>query len=91
MDMKNLRESLCPDCGVKMIKVNHKFKPPKKSEIKKWEVVKFLLENGFIYQHIYDNSDKKPPYLEYPEDLKNAIEFANIYKDQAIKKKITNL
>ncbi len=32
----------CPECGQKMAEENHKFRPPKKSDIKAWGVSKFL-------------------------------------------------
>src|SRR5690606_31330077 len=49
----------CPECGQKMVEVNHKFRPPKKADLKSWNVVKFLIENGFLYQHVYKNIDKR--------------------------------
>jgi hypothetical protein len=69
----------------------HRFRPPKKTEDKKWETVKFLIENGFIYQHIYEIVETKNGitnhrnYAKYPDNLLDAKEFIEQYKDQAKK------
>ena len=70
----------------------HRFKPPKKTEDKKWETVKFLIEHGFYYQHIYKKVETTENgnivyenYAKYPENLKDAIEFVEKYKEQARK------
>ncbi|MDR7787008.1 hypothetical protein [Riemerella anatipestifer] len=48
----------CLECGGQMTLFPHRFRPPKKTEDKKWETVRFLVENGFNYQHIYENVSK---------------------------------
>ena len=50
----------------------------RKDDIKKWEVVIFLFENGFKYEHIYDDNLKS--YVEIPENIRDAKEFINKYK-----------
>ena len=42
-----------------MKEVNHNFRPPKRTELKKWEAARILIENGFIYHHIYETVEKK--------------------------------
>src|SRR5215217_7095893 len=74
----------CPECGQRMIQVNHKFRPPKRSESKKWEVVKLFLDNGFFYQHIYKIKFQSP-FEPYPDNMKDALDFISMYKDQAFK------
>jgi hypothetical protein len=70
----------------------HRFRPPKKTDIKKWEVVKFLIEHGFKYQHIYKDVSLNngivdySNYAVYPDNMKEAKEFAEKYSGQAIKK-----
>ena len=84
-DFKNMHESNCPECGQKMIEVNHKFKPPKKTDSKKWAVVKYLIENGFKYQRIFSNVEGLGLFAEnYPEDIKAAKEFVHKFAKQAI-------
>ncbi|NCA79345.1 MAG: hypothetical protein EOM76_04045 [Sphingobacteriia bacterium] len=91
-DFENKSGFTCPECGQKMIEVNHKFRPPKKNNIKSWEVAKYLIENGFIFQHIYKDIEErnglvtKEKYVGYPKDLKEAKKFVNTYRNQAIKK-----
>jgi hypothetical protein len=83
----------CHNCGEPVALLNQKFKPPKKSDIKAWEVVKLLYTNGFTYQHVYKDISKSltvdenssENYVEYPTNLKDANEFINTYKSQAHK------
>ncbi len=83
-DYDNIRKAKCPDCGIVMIQMNHRFRPPKKSEFSKWKTVEFLIENGFFYHHIYDENIV-PTYVPYPEKIREAKEFVKKYKDQALK------
>ena len=46
-------DKLCPDCGKSMAFLSQRFRPPKKTDDKKWEVVIFLVEKGFYYDHIW--------------------------------------
>jgi len=78
MDFNNIILRMCPQCKSEMINVNYKFKPPKKSEVKKWETVKFLLENEFYYQHIYEDGKT----VKYPENINDAKIFVEKYKSQ---------
>ena len=82
----------CPDCRLQMIYLPHRFRPPKKSDGKKWEVVRFFIEHRFYYQHIYNNSDisvkdyhKRENLVEYPNNMNDAKEFVEKYKSQARK------
>lgn len=75
-----------------MIFLSHRFRTPKKSENKKWETVKFLINNGFYYQHIYETVTKTingftncKNLVPYPENIRDAKEFVERYKDQASK------
>lgn len=74
------KEKNCPNCGEKMVFVSQKFKPPKKSDTKAWEMVRLLIENGFYFQSVYT------PYptggyieVEYPKTLSEAREFIKKY------------
>jgi predicted RNA-binding Zn-ribbon protein involved in translation (DUF1610 family) len=74
----------CPECGKPMTLLPHRFRPPKRTEHKKWEVVKFLVENGFYYQHILEpESIDKTEYAKYPDNLREAKDFVIKYKNQA--------
>lgn len=80
----------CPECGNPAIAITHRFRPPKTDDNRKWEVVKFLIDNGFPYQHItiYEADrhgiQRFAKYAQYPENMIDAIEFVEQYKDQAI-------
>ena|SRR5690554_4754214 len=81
----------CPECGKPMILLPHRFRPPKKTDDKKWETVKYLIDNGFYYQHIYKEIEIKNEvtlyqnYAAYPENIRDAKEFVEKYKNQARK------
>jgi hypothetical protein len=72
---------------------NHKFRPPKHSDLKAWKVVTFLYAHGFNYQHIqkdipFDilkNMPESDWYEEYPSNMRDAKEFVEKYKSQALK------
>ena len=74
-----------------MILVNHRFRPPKKNDKKKWELVEFLITNGFPFQHIYKKAKSEyyktqsDNYVEYPKTMEEARDFVIKYKDQKIK------
>jgi DNA-directed RNA polymerase subunit RPC12/RpoP len=80
-DLEVQTETNCPQCAIKMTLVNHKFKPPKKTEIKQWEMVKLLVENGFKFQPVYEQIDKGLFLkINYPKNIRDAKEFIEKYK-----------
>ena len=83
-DQNNIRESKCPECGRVMKLMPHRFRPPRKDDLKKWEVVAFLIGEGFEYQHIYDD-EVVSTYVPYPETMTHAKEFVLKYRNQRIK------
>lgn len=68
----------CIKCNSEFKLLPHRFRPPKRDDIKRWEVVAFLFENEFRFEHIYDNILKC--YVGIPENLRDAKEFINKYK-----------
>jgi predicted RNA-binding Zn-ribbon protein involved in translation (DUF1610 family) len=80
---ENFVVSNCPDCGKKMTLMSNRFRPPKKTNVKEWEVVEFLFNEGFKYQHIYDIEITKS-YVPYPTNMKEAKEFVAKYKEQRV-------
>lgn len=90
-DFHDRHESRCPDCGQQMIILPHRFRPPKRTELNKWKTVKFLVEHGFRFQHIYKDIKQKlnstvsyENLVPYPENLRDAKDFVERYKQQAI-------
>jgi DNA-directed RNA polymerase subunit RPC12/RpoP len=82
----------CSECGKPMTLLSHRFRPPKKSDDKKWETVKFLIENGFHYDHVYQKIETNSNgvtsyqnYATYPDNIRDAKEFVEKYKEQARK------
>lgn len=90
-NLENIKESNCPNCGKQMILFSHRFRPPKMTDTKKWETVRFLIENGFYYQHIYEIVETKngittyENHVEYPDNIRDAKEFVEKYKNQSRK------
>ena len=86
--------SICPQCKKPMLELFHLFQPPKQTDIKKWEVVKYLVNNGFRYFHVWKTILKNSKgeitsyenYAKYPDNMREAKEFVEKYQDQAIKK-----
>ncbi len=91
LDMGSDRLYPCPECGKPMILLPHRFRPPKKSEDKKWETVKYLIDNGFYFQHIYEIVETKngvvsyQNFVAYPDNIRDAKEFVEKFKEQAMK------
>ena len=81
----------CPECGKPMTLLPHRFRPPKKTDYKKWATVKFLVSKGFYYQHIWEPELHNGKiigfigYVKYPDNLRDAKEFVLKYKKQALK------
>jgi predicted RNA-binding Zn-ribbon protein involved in translation (DUF1610 family) len=91
-DGSEKRQYPCPECGNEMILLPHRFRPPKRTDVKKWQTVEFYIQSGFYYQHIYDTIDGghqingTEKYVEYPENLREAKEFLSKYINQSIRK-----
>ena len=85
---KNNAEAInlvCPECGEACRVLNQKFKPPKRDDLQKWEVVKFLVDSGFVFQNVYKEVTKGV-YLQipYPQNMPDAKEFVTVSKKWAV-------
>lgn len=87
--MDDPKKEICPDCGTKMYFVSHHFKPPRKTDDKKWKVVRFLIEKGYNYDHIYERIDDGvyQQLGKYPETMKDAEEFVKNFETNGVKNK----
>lgn len=63
----------CPECGLDTILLNHKFRPPKRDDLKQWQLARFLVDNGFLFQHVYNKNNLLIPYPNNMEDAKNFV------------------
>jgi hypothetical protein len=81
----------CAECGKPMTLLPHRFKQPGKTDEKKWETVRYLIANGFYYQHIYKMTElnyiltDQEKYADYPDNMRDAKEFVVKYTEQARK------
>lgn len=88
IDLDHHKKEICPDCGGFMCFINQMFKPPKRTDDKKWQVVRFLIENGFTYTHNFEMI-QSGVYLQlgkYPETMKEAKEFVKSFHPDGLKK-----
>ncbi|AKP50233.1 hypothetical protein CA2015_0774 [Cyclobacterium amurskyense] len=85
-DLTNLKIGDCPECNNDMTLLNHRFRPPKKTDKKNWDLVRFLVSEGFPFQQIIQEG-KSDSYVEWPKTIKEAQEFVIKYKDQRISNK----
>ncbi len=90
LDLTNLHIGKCPICSHEMMFVNHNFRPPKKNDKKGWELVKFLISEGFPFQHVYQEGKsyyfraQSENYVSYPKDMAETKEFVIKYREQRI-------
>lgn len=76
------KDKPCPKCNEKMVLVGEKFKPPKHSDIKQWQIVKYLVENGFFFKSVYTKVERGVwEIIPYPQTLIEAEEFVMKYKN----------
>lgn len=86
----NFRTGNCPNCGKPLTFYDQRFRPPKKDDVKGWEVIEFLRDHGFVFQHVHKwedtNKTIRSGYIaRYPNKLSDAKEFVVEYKGQAVK------
>jgi hypothetical protein len=80
-DYNGTQSSNCPECGQLAERYQHCFRPPRRNATKQWEVVRFLNQHGFYYQHISDGKS----YAAYPTTLLEAREFVITYAEKSAK------
>ena len=84
MSATEVRKVKCPHCGESMTYLSYNFRPPKKSDDAKWETVRYIVDNGFIYNHVYevipDNPNGATRVAIYPENIREAKEFVLKHK-----------
>jgi hypothetical protein len=70
----------CPQCGGRALGLSRNFKPPSKSDLSQWEKVQFLVQNGFLFQHVADAA--------YPRNIREAREFVKKYRSYAMPRRV---
>ncbi|MEL6553079.1 MAG: hypothetical protein AAFQ63_06375 [Cyanobacteria bacterium J06621_11] len=77
----------CPQCRGELIALSRKFLPPKADNVKQWEKIAYLVEHGFLFQGIYGPHESGGLLrMKYPETLKEAKQFVEDYRTQAVPK-----
>jgi len=74
---------VCPNCDGIAYNFGRHFKPPKTTDTKQWNKIRFLFKHGFRFQkvRVEENSNESIPY---PETLREAEDFVIKYKQFAI-------
>jgi hypothetical protein len=75
----------CASCGKPAVRVDVRFRTPRKTDDKQWKKVEFLFQQGFYFQKVY-RQIARGTYLRvpYPSDLADARRFVIEFKSQAI-------
>ncbi|GJM63894.1 hypothetical protein [Persicobacter diffluens] len=81
-DFNKFKTRKCPISETDMIFVNQKFRPPKKTDKKGWQLAAFLIHHGFVFQRI---TDENQAYLSYPKSMEEAKLFVEKYKHKVKK------
>ena len=81
----------CAKCGKQMMFLPHRFRPPKKTDDKAWQLIAFLIHHGFPFQHIYINGANEyfknatNNFVSYPTNLRDAKAFVEKHKAKKTK------
>ncbi len=81
----------CPSCQITMKIYPHRFRPPAKTELRKWAVVRFLAEHGFNYQKLLLRRERIPGkdtmecMVSYPETMREAVLFVQQHRQKRAK------
>ena len=72
-----------------MVSLNRKFSAPKSNDLPQWKKVQYLVNNGFLFQSVYEVKNENGEYaghykVSYPKTLEDAIEFVAKFKAQAV-------
>lgn len=74
----------CPTCGGHALRMDVRFRPPKKSDDRQWAKVRYLVDHGFVYQKVYRKQGDAWHRENYPDNLEQAKDFVAAFRDQAI-------
>ncbi len=71
----------CPECGNEASLLNHKFRPPKQSDSKAWELAEYLVGHGFMFDH-QSKWIARGTYIDvpYPTTMEEAVHFVAAFK-----------
>jgi hypothetical protein len=75
---------VCPRCGQYAVNLGRHFKPPAHDDLEQWRKVRFLVEQGFAFQHVYDHA-RGGRLVPYPKTLRQARAFVKKYQDYAVR------
>ena len=81
-DFEKSLSVICPECQQSMFFVNEKFKPPKKTAKKEWEIVKTLLKGGYDFQSFYQEIYPNNNFVSFPTKLNEVEIFLKAFKNK---------
>ena len=65
-------EAVCPVCGTRAVRLNRKFKAPRREDVEQWEKVEALVKLGFRFDTLYDANGLR---IHYPSSKKGIPAF----------------
>jgi hypothetical protein len=76
----------CPVCGKRAIRLNRKFRPPRRDDLRQWAKVETLVELGFRFDTLYDADGA---VIRYPSSQRGIPSFvkkvAQVAEDRSAK------
>ena len=72
-------DKTCPHCGGVAIGLSRNFKAPPMNDIQQWKKVAYLVQNGFRFNHQYDEGGQAVPY---PTTMAETKKFVLLYKNR---------
>lgn len=81
---------VCPECKNEVYSLHSNFKPPKSTDTKGWELVRFLIFKGFDFSGWVQRADGKEPWAAsrpgYPKTMNEAEDFVKKWQPVRIPK-----
>jgi hypothetical protein len=69
----------CPACHGPSFALHPHFKAPRRDDVKQWQKVQLLVENGFYFWPLYDRKNGNAD-VQYPASLKEAVAWVKRWK-----------
>ena len=75
----------CANCGGEAVRMGHRFRAPALSKKQEWDVVLFLVRNGFYFDRVYVSTSTPGTQasLTYPTSMQEAKAFVEQWADYA--------
>jgi hypothetical protein len=72
----------CPRCKKLLVSIGENFRTPKKTDVKKWKILEYLVQEGYdfhICRHAYDQGNITEKFPNTMEQARNLIKQRKAY------------